>query len=215
MKNLSYEQRKQALIQEITVAFDGVSREGGVSLSEAWVIDDYGSAEERAEARSQDIESRWQDVPDEDIAHGYSCLSFLDPIGFRYYIPAYIVWYLRNIDNEDPDSPFFSSNTFEYLIYALTLENSGNWEAYYLNKYSLFTPSESKAIAHFLEFDATREDAVNIECEQWRQKSLAKDGFSQKEINDAKEDGKRISLEYDLPDNFARRALERHWGQFL
>ena len=75
---ISYEQRKRALVEEITTAFDGVSRENGVSLSESWVIDNYGSAEERAKSRKQDTEIKWQDVPDEDICHRYSCLSFLE-----------------------------------------------------------------------------------------------------------------------------------------
>ena len=39
-KTIVYEKRKLALIEEITVAFDGVSREDGVTLHEATVIDD-------------------------------------------------------------------------------------------------------------------------------------------------------------------------------
>ncbi len=78
--NESYEQSKAALIEEITTTFDGVSREGGVSLHESYVIDDYGSEAQRMEARKLDTEMRWQDVPDADIAAGDSCLSFLDEI---------------------------------------------------------------------------------------------------------------------------------------
>lgn len=47
MKDADYEQKKQALIAEITAVFDGVSLGDGISLSEAWVIDDYGTAAER------------------------------------------------------------------------------------------------------------------------------------------------------------------------
>ncbi len=103
MESSPYEQKKIALIEEITAAFDGVSREDGVTLHEATVLDDYGSLEERAEARKQDTEDNWQDVPEEDIRFTDAVLSFLDPKGFHYYIPAYVVWYLRNIDNEDPN----------------------------------------------------------------------------------------------------------------
>ncbi len=215
MNTPSYEQRKLALIAEITAAFDGVSRENGVSLSEASVIDDYGSAEERAEARLQDTETRWQDVTDEDIASSDQCLSFLDPIGFHYYIPAFVVWFLRNMDNEDPKSLAFSSNTFESLIYSLTLENWGGWEPYYLNKYSLFTREESKAIAHFFQFQAEREDRFNKEGEQELHEMLSKEGFSQKEIDARMREIENSRRESDLPENFARRALERYWGQFL
>jgi hypothetical protein len=76
MNFLDYTQRKRHLIEEIHLAFDGVSREHGVSLRESLVIDDYGSSEERAEAKKQDTETRWQDVPDQHICHGGSCLSF-------------------------------------------------------------------------------------------------------------------------------------------
>ena len=82
MRSSSYEQRKTALIEEITAAFDGVSREQGVTLHEATVIDDYGSLEERALARTQDTEDKWQNVPDEDIRFTDAVLSFLDPKGF-------------------------------------------------------------------------------------------------------------------------------------
>ena len=164
MKNSDYEARKLALIEEINVAFDGVSRENGVSLSESWVIDNYGSDEERTEARKQDTETRWQDVPDEAIAHGYSCLSFLDEIGFRYYIPAYMVWSLRYIDIENLDDPNHDSMSFESLVYALTL--SGSTESlneHRLARYRRFTIEQSKAIAHFLQLDEERQDEYNAE----------------------------------------------------
>ena len=62
-----YKARRAALIEEITAAFDGVSREGGVSMSEANVIDDYGDAGERWLARLSDKDTRWQDVTDEQL----------------------------------------------------------------------------------------------------------------------------------------------------
>ena len=156
----SYEQKKLALIEEINIAFDGVSRENGVSLSEAWVIDNYGSDEERAEARKQDTETRWQDVPDEAIAHSYSCLGFLDEIGFRYYAPAYIVWFLRYIDIEDSDNPNYYSMSFDTLLYALEriVESHGSYRIY---KFKLFTTKQAKAVANFLKFDEERQDEYN------------------------------------------------------
>ena len=164
MKNSDYEDRKLALIEEINAAFDGVSRENGVSLSEAWVIDNYGSDEERAAARKQDTETRWQDVADEAIADGYSCLSFLGEIGFRYYIPAYMVWYMRYIDIEEPDDPYPYSNSFEWLIYALGgLEERDS--SYRLSKFRLFTIEQSKAIARFLEFNSERQNEYYAEFE--------------------------------------------------
>jgi hypothetical protein len=76
------------IIDEINRAFDGVTREGGVSFHEADVIDNYGSKQERTKARKLDTDECWQDVPEKDIEND-CILSFLDPIGFRYYMAAY------------------------------------------------------------------------------------------------------------------------------
>jgi hypothetical protein len=133
------------VIDEINRAFYGVTREGGVSLHEADVIDDYyGSMEERAEARKLDTETRWQDVPDPDIEQNSSILSFLDPIGFHYYIPAYMVWTLENLWI----SLSFSADS---TIYALTLEGEDlkNWK---LERFSLFNQEQAQAICQFLRY---------------------------------------------------------------
>ena len=212
MRSSSYEQRKTALIEEITAAFDGVSREQGVTLHEATVIDDYGSLEERALARTQDTEDKWQNVPDEDIRFTDAVLSSLDPKGFHYYIPAYVVWYLRNIDNEDPE---FWSNTFDSIIFHLSAGVHGDIGEYYLSKFKLFTPEQAKAIAHFLVFLAEREDAAQIEYKQQWRESMSKEGFSQEELDDAWPEGEKFRIELGLPENDARRALDRYWGQFL
>ncbi len=90
-EHLMAEQR--AVEAEIRRAFRGVTREGGVSWSEADVIDDYGTGEERAAARARDTEGRWEElVEDGRIQLGNTRFCFLDAIGFRYYIaPAMIL----------------------------------------------------------------------------------------------------------------------------
>jgi hypothetical protein len=212
MSRSSYEEKKMALIEEITAVFDGVSRQEGVTLHEAIVIDDYGSLEERALARTQDTEDKWQNVPDKDIRFTDAVLSFLDPKGFHYYIPAYVVWYLRNIDNEDPE---FWSNTFDAITYHLSGGVHGDVEEYYLSKFKLFTLEQAKAIAHFLVFEAEREDAPLIEYKQQWRESMSKEGFSQEELDDAWPEGEEFRSECGFPENNARRALERYWGHFL
>ena len=185
MTRATREQTKQALIEKITQAFEGVSREGGVSLSEAWVIDDYGSDEERAEARARDSDKKWEEVPDKDIHFGYSCFSFLDDIGFAYYIPAYMTWYLRNIDSEDPE--VVNSNTFEFLIYSLGPSMNGVMSEYTISQFRLCTLEQRRVIAHFLQFVEEEEDAMAIEA-----------GFPKGEL-----------------DNYARLTLNVYWGKFL
>src|SRR5687768_7277152 len=83
-------------VRLIESAFAGVSRNAGITLHEATVIDNYGTDEERAHARLLDNESRWEEVPSAAIEKNYTALSFLDPEGFRYYLPAYMRWALYN-----------------------------------------------------------------------------------------------------------------------
>lgn len=90
-EHLADEQR--AVEAEIRAAFAGVTREGGISWSEADVIDAYGTEEQRTAARAFDRESSWEDLIDDPlwVDDSASNFSFLDPIGFRFYIaPAMI-----------------------------------------------------------------------------------------------------------------------------
>lgn len=219
MENSPYEQKKIALIAEITAAFDGVSREDGVTLHEATVIDDYGSLEERAEARKQDTEDKWQDIPEEDIRDANANLSFLDPKGFHYYIPAYIVWYLRNIDNADPNYWESYAFTFGSVIFHLAAGSHGKGRDRYLSKFKLFTPEQSKAIAHFLVFEAERIDACQVENKQLQlREEMLQLGFSQEEIDATCQAEEQFRKDRDVPKfvvNDARQALDLYWGQFL
>ena len=110
------------LITEIQTAFKNVSRENGISLNEAWVIDDYGDEEERAEARANDTDTEWQQVPDDDIYFGHVCLSYFDPIAFRYYLPAYMIWILKNYKQTNP---LTTESTLRHL--KLTDQKFHNW----------------------------------------------------------------------------------------
>jgi hypothetical protein len=146
-----YKEAVADVITEITAVFDGVSREDGVTLHETGVIDGYGSEDERAKARLLDTESRWQDVPDDNIRNFHPVLNFLDSKGFRYYIPAYMIWTLRNCD--------VWSNTQPHTIYSLLFDpkdvRSRDW---YLERFDLLSPEQSKAISHFLRIVATYKD---------------------------------------------------------
>lgn len=183
MTKLQYEAKKAALIKEIERAFDGVEREDGVTFHEARVIDDYGSDAERAQARLEDTENRWQDVPDELLINGDQIISFLDVKGFRYYLPAYLVWYLRYMDNEDEE---FSSDTFDSVDFYLMAWHEPGKEArnsfdalilICLEQFKSLNFEQSKAVAHFLEFRCERalflneqnqDDVLGWECKNYQ-----------------------------------------------
>jgi predicted negative regulator of RcsB-dependent stress response len=98
---LSTAQLRDRLIRQIESAFDGVQLGDGVSLHEAEAIDDNLSEQECAAARKLDRESRWQDVPDAAIRDHSSSLYFMDEFGTWFYLPAYMIWSLKNYTISD------------------------------------------------------------------------------------------------------------------
>lgn len=89
--------RKQTLITEIQIAFFPVHRGGGVSWSEADVIDGYGTAEARSAARAADKDKHWSELLDNKqwMPDRQDRFAFLDPIGAAYYLPAAMIFELR------------------------------------------------------------------------------------------------------------------------
>ena len=146
------EDRRDELIRLIEQAFDGVSREGGVSLSEAFVIDDRGDEIERAEARLEDTDTKWQDV---DL-RGFHALDipmfFMDPIGFRYYLPVFLIAELRSVV-ADPPGGFPS----EIGIAWGHGEGSGFYVTHNLHyiqpeKYALLNATQRSVVRQVLQF---------------------------------------------------------------
>lgn len=97
MSSSDLERRQVALIAEIHEAFRGVSREGGISWSQA-MLHDHGvrpyTPREYREAGEKDREKSWEVLVDPETwkPHpSWGGFSFIDPIGFRYYVaPAMI-----------------------------------------------------------------------------------------------------------------------------
>ena len=115
-------QRRDALLVEIARAFSGVHRRGGVSISEALIIDDRGTAEERAEARARDRDTHWDDIDLQAKDPQGVVLNFVDPIGFRYHLPTVLTYVLRHNGSIDPDAHISSWNGHDsYLLLALGL----------------------------------------------------------------------------------------------
>jgi len=193
MAKSSEQETKLSLIKEITAAFDGVDREDGVTLHEAMVIDSYGSLAERAEARKKDTETKWQDVPDKDIRDCDGVLSFLDDKGMRYYIPAYLIWYLNNIDQK---SSTYCSNTFDSIPFHLTYQEGK------FKRFELFTQQQREAIAHYLIFEAERKEKSE---EKYLRASLYQGGLDKAAVE-------KVIKEYDFQDNEFRQAIRLFWN---
>ncbi|MGI0484580.1 DUF6714 family protein [Pantanalinema rosaneae CENA516] len=86
------EKTRSELIEEITIAFKDVVLEDGVSLHEARALDDY---QDPKQARQIDCKVPWQEIPVDWIENFHDVFAFMDAKGFRYAIPAYMVWCLK------------------------------------------------------------------------------------------------------------------------
>jgi hypothetical protein len=85
---------RPSLEAEIRAAFKHVTRERGISWSETEVFDAYGSEEEREAARAKDHDRDWTQLAEDrtwDIGPGVGGISFLETIGYRYYLPAAMI----------------------------------------------------------------------------------------------------------------------------
>lgn len=84
------EQAKQRdeLLTRIRIAFDGVTREGGMSWSDSWASDG-GPASDCP--LYPDADRHWSEVVEDPrwtLDGGWGGFNFLDAIGLRYYLPA-------------------------------------------------------------------------------------------------------------------------------
>lgn len=139
------EEARGSLRAEIAAAFDGVARAGGVSLHETTAIVDSCGADdpERQAARARDTESCWQDVPNEDLAVPYAH-SMFDPIGWRYYLPAYMTWWLSGGEQS-------GSSALGSFFYGLMLGEDGLRDRR-LERYRGLGARQAAVVARFLRF---------------------------------------------------------------
>jgi len=145
-----------AIIDMIQEAFAGTERAKGITLHEAIALDNYATDEEQQKARLRDTELRWEDVADDDLASSPSYLTFLDPAGFRYYLPASMRWSLKNYQADRSDCSFFTCLSLLPHVAPRDV-GKGLGQKFdtdeFIREHS-FSPAQVKAIYHFLCFMA-------------------------------------------------------------
>lgn len=97
-QEISDTERVVAFIQQ---AFNGVWLEDGTTIHEADLEGAYENDKVRLQAWAKDPEIDWKDIPDWKIERFASALNFFDPQGWRFYIPAYMCWLLKNWRRSD------------------------------------------------------------------------------------------------------------------
>jgi hypothetical protein len=129
------------VINEIEKAFRGVAL-GKLTLHEAELLDSYSSDGERMRARELDCERDWRDVPDGAIQECPEALSFLDPVSWRFYLPAYIRYGLRHPDGGAVDT----------AIYSLDPAGIRQRSAWTEERFATLSASQVRAVCLFLRF---------------------------------------------------------------
>ncbi len=169
---VSRESDAEAVIQAIRSAFHGVALEDGVSMSQARVKDDWGTWEVEAKARELDKETGWEEISDEKIEELSDILPFLDSKGFRFYIPAYMIWSLRHPESTSwvRDGTVYSlddhSGKGSIFEYDESIHKGQIW------RFALLSEKQSRAVYEFLRYiekncDGFSEDASAYITTYW------------------------------------------------
>ncbi|MBI39755.1 MAG: hypothetical protein CMF59_09155 [Leptospiraceae bacterium] len=133
------------VIQSIQAAFHGVPQPAKITLHVAEAHDNYDYGHD-ADHRKKDYRGPWQEIPDEHIENCQCALSYLDPEGFRFYLPAFMVWYLKNYKNS-------RKVKLDNALYALdTYSGEPRLEGHKKEQFSLFSPEQLAACAAFVAF---------------------------------------------------------------
>jgi hypothetical protein len=160
---------KEDVISQINEAFDGVEQPQEITLHVAEAHDDYDYNNNHTH-RKKDFFGRWQDVPWEHIRACQNALSYLEKVGMRFYLPAYMVWYIRNYEKE---GEVFT----DHALYSLDPHlNDEKLSQYHKDRFSLFDRVQLRACAQFVRFCAEDSDgntdsnfAQKIYERYWRQ----------------------------------------------
>ncbi len=135
---------REVLIQLIQEAFDGVDQPKKITLHVAEAHDDY-DYDHDSEHRAKDFFGPWQEVPDAHIAACQCALSYVDAVGMRYYLPAYMVWYLKQLDSGGASS--------DHTLYSLDNHpKEPSLNRYQMDRFSLFSDAQRRACARFLKY---------------------------------------------------------------
>jgi hypothetical protein len=129
----------EAVIELVRVAFRAVPRPA-YTLADAAVADEWGDEHYRFE----ELDQRWEDIPDLYIRRTDSAFCFLPITSWSYYIPAYIVYSIRHATPRRPDT-----DTSQRLI--LTLCACAASPGLVEFRRSL-TPEQRHAVSSFLSF---------------------------------------------------------------
>lgn len=123
---------REQLIAAIHTAFSGVTLEEGVGLHEAQAIDDYEDQWVQKKYREEDEKLDWRKIPYDRLQSHQSSLSFFDPKGMRFHLPAFLIAELdRQLD-------------YGVIFHLTHLNDFG------LEKFTLLSREQNQVVVDFL-----------------------------------------------------------------
>lgn len=146
---------KLELIAFINRAFENVPQPEDITLHVAQAHDDY-DYDNNSTHRKKDFIGKWQNIPTEHLAKCTSALSFVDAVGMRFYLPAYMVWVLNNFGKLEID---------DFVLYALDNHpNDSELKDYFKERFSLFNEQQMQACALFVRYCAEEDpdDLIDV-----------------------------------------------------
>ncbi|MBX9738285.1 MAG: hypothetical protein K2X32_15300 [Phycisphaerales bacterium] len=166
MQREELERLRDKVLDRLRNDFRGVRREGGVSWSESYVIDDRGSREERYAARQSDPVVNWVDLVHDGNweFHGTGGLGFLDPIGLRYYLPPAMYRLAAEVTAGDGQGMMGMG-----VCWVLRLAGHGDpkHDAWCQAKFVLFNSRQRRCVQDFLRLMAAREKSQMFDEFGW------------------------------------------------
>ncbi|HEX7449207.1 MAG TPA: DUF6714 family protein [Pirellulales bacterium] len=133
---------EQELIDLIHRAFEGVRLEDGTSLNMTEYKDSGGSMPEFKRKAQSDERDDWTAIADETLQQFTVTFAFTDLKGFRFYIPAYMIWAIRNHSTSD-------SIISDFTIYAI---DPAHYQFETIPFQQWFTDAQVAAMIKFLEY---------------------------------------------------------------
>jgi hypothetical protein len=145
----------EELIKAIEQTFDGVEY-STTSLRQFVLTDEFGLSRhitdsEWSEAGRNRVDSKWQEIPDSEIEECDSMLAHMQANEFRYFLPAYMVYALKNLPKSDGSNFILGSVVFS--LYPSS-KDFGLYN-YNVKQLSLLNIDQELAVVSFLKFIAS------------------------------------------------------------
>ena len=145
--------RREEITASLVEAFRRVDRDDAFTLHEAQLADQglrrVISAKELADAKRLDPQQDWQEIPTSSLEECDAALAHLSPVGWRFYIPAYMLHALALLEEGNTTSRLPTSVVFHLTLHKKT---EAGLRRYNLERFGLLDETQVNAVASFLRY---------------------------------------------------------------